>query len=184
MAKGNADDLRKIGSKIRVGLESIKPKLTYQFAVAPTIKFISKEKYAKQLDAGIMAANKIIETKLTKALNEAMEAPIWKWTPGVTTDRKNGASVESPRDIVDTGALMDSFRINTKKGSVDFAYREPYSRMVHYGGYIKPYGNPDAQKVYLPPRPWITSVLYGENGFEAFPFADIWRKAIQAEFPR
>jgi hypothetical protein len=184
MARKGPEDLSKVASRIRVGLEKVKPKMTYQFAIAPTVKFVSKEKYAKQLEAGIAKANKVIETELTKALNEAMEAPVWKWTPGVTTDRKNGSSVESPRDIVDTGALRDSFRINTKKGTVDFAYREPYSRMVHYGGYIKPFGKPDVPKVYLPPRPWITSVLYGENGFEAFPFKDIWRKAIQAEFSR
>lgn len=184
MAKRDSKDLQKLASKMRVGIEAVKPKLTYQFAFAPTLKFISKAKYAKQLEAGVAKGNSIIETRLTQALNDALEAPIWKWTPGVTTDRKNGASVESPRDIVDTGALADSLRINTKKGSVDFAYREPYSRMVHYGGYIKPYGNPKASKVYLPPRPWISSVLYGENGFEAFPFADIWKKAIQAEFSR
>jgi hypothetical protein len=187
MPKKDLSDLAGALEKARVQLKQGKPKMTYQYNLTPELVFVSKkikQEYAGKIEIGIDKANKVIETQLTKALNDAMEAPVWKWTPGVTTDRKNGSSVESPRDIIDTGALQASFRINVKKGTVDFAYREPYSRMVHYGGYIIPFGKEGAQKVYLPPRPWITSVLYGENGFQAFPFRDIWLRAIKDEFRR
>lgn len=178
----NEFDGAKIAKQIRTSVENVKPKLTYQFAVGVDVKFVSKAKYGKIIDAGVKRGNEIIQTELTKALNDAMDASIWKWNPGVTTLRKNGDEVTSPRNIVDTGALKASFRINIKGNSVDFAYREPYSRLVHWGGYIQPYGNPKASKVYVPGRPWITSVLNGENGFTAFPFKEIWSGEIRAEF--
>lgn len=182
--KGGSDEFNgaKIAKNIRASVERVKPKLTYQYAVGIDVKFVSKTKYGSIIDAGVEKGNEIIKTQLSKALDDAMEASIWKWTPGVTTDRKNGQSVESPRDIVDTGALQKSYRINIKGNSIDFAYREPWSRLVHWGGYIQPYGNPNATKVYVPGRPWITSVLNGENGFEAFPFKEIWLKTIKSEF--
>lgn len=178
----NEFDGAKIARQIRTSVEQVKPKLTYQFAVGVDVSFVSKTKYGPIINAGVQKGNEIIKTQLAQALDNAMDSSVWKWNPGVTTDRKNGESVESPRNIVDTGALKSSFRVNTKGNSVDFAYREPYSRLVHWGGYIQPYGNPNAKKVYVPGRPWITSVLNGENGFEAFPFKDIWSKTIKAEF--
>lgn len=187
MAKGkkggsNKFDGAKIARNIRTSVSSVKPKMTYQYAVGVDVKFVSKLNYGPIIDAGIQKGNQIIQTQLTKALNDAMESSIWKWTPGVTTNRKNGELIESPRNIIDTGALQNSLRFNIKGNSVDFAYREPYSRLVHWGGYIQPYGNPNAKKVYVPGRPWITSVLNGENGFEAFPFKEIWSEAIKKEF--
>lgn len=182
--KGGANDFdgAKIAKNIRTTVSNVKPKLTYQFGIGVDVNFVSKAKYGPIIDAGVQKGNEIIQTRLAKALNDAMESSIWKWTPGVTTDRKNGESVESPRNIIDTGALQNSLRFNTKGNSVDFAYREPYSRLVHYGGYIQPYGNPNAKKVYVPGRPWISSVLNGENGFEAFPFKEIWAETIKKEF--
>lgn len=182
--KGKSSDFdgTKIAKQIRTSVEQVKPKLTYQFAVGVDVSFVSKTKYGSIIDAGVQKGNEIIRTQLASALDNAMNSNVWKWTPGVTTDRKNGQSVESPRNIVDTGALQGSLRFNVKGNSIDFAYREPYSRLVHWGGYIQPYGNPNASKVYVPGRPWITSVLNGENGFEAFPFKQIWSQTIKSEF--
>lgn len=180
--KGGGINPEQFANKIRTKVEEIKPKLTYQFAVGVDVLFISKLKWGDLLDAGIQDGNQIIQTQLTKALDEAIEASIWKWTPGVTTKRKNGEQVTSPRNILDTGELKNSLRMNIKGNSINVAYRRPGSLITHYGGYIRPYGNKNAAKVYLPPRPWVRSVMYGENGFEAFPFNDIWKQAIKNKF--
>jgi hypothetical protein len=41
---------------------------------------------------------------------EMIESPIWEWDK--TTFRSNGEVVGSPRDIVDTGNLRDSYRLS------------------------------------------------------------------------
>ena len=46
--------------------------------------------------------------KIGDQFQDEIESQTWTWTPGVTTRRRNGIPVTSPRDIVDTGQLRDS----------------------------------------------------------------------------
>lgn len=67
--------------------------------------------------------------------------------------------IEGNRDIIDTGELKDSLSITIGTSGVEIKYDSEYAALVHYGGYIQPYGNPNADSVYLPARPWIDAVL-------------------------
>lgn len=176
-----AKDISTAAKKLRVGISNVKPKMTYQIGLQISTKFIKKE-FQPQIDAGLRQADGVIKSGLAEALNNAMESNTWGWRADGTTFRKNGEVATSPRNIVDTGALKKSLRLNIGMGNINIAYREPYSRMVHYGGYIVPYGNPNATKVYMPPRPWILSTLNGENGIPKYPIAQIYRDAILSQF--
>jgi phage gpG-like protein len=172
---GNIDDeMNKRIQKMRTKVKAIKPKLTYQFASKVEAIFISKD-FSLQVKKGLQAGDKIIITELTNELNKNMESPMWGWTAKVT-ERKNGEFVRRPRNIVDTGTLRSSLRLRADDGEVNIAYREPYSLITHYGGYIQPYGNPYAKPVYLPARPWVTYTL------ENYNIGTVYRKAILAQF--
>lgn len=65
---------------------------------------------------------------------------------------------------VDTGALMNSGSVNIQGDSVIVNYSSPYASIVHYGGYIAPYGNVTIEKVYIPARPWVDASLGNAPG--------------------
>lgn len=69
----------------------------------------------------------------------------------------NAAMVEY--DLIDTGRLRDSLQIINTGTSFDIRYSAPYAGLVHEGGYILPYGNQNAEKVFVPGRPWINMAL-------------------------
>ncbi len=110
------------------------------------------------------ATDKII-ADISSALDAAMSASIWNWPSGA-------------RDIIDTGALRDSLSIKKAGNGFTITYNQPYAAIVHYGGYIQPYGNPKATKFYFPPRPWIDSVLNGSGPVPQFDFEGAFRKAF------
>lgn len=60
---------------------------------------------------------------------------------------------------VDTGKLRSSLIISTDRDGLTIDYSSPYANLVHYGGYIQPYGNPNARPVYQAPRPWVDIAL-------------------------
>lgn len=91
-----------------------------------------------------------LELELKTKLDAALRAS-WGWISG-------------SRDIIDTGELAKSFSISTGSNGVRFSYDSEYAGLVHYGGYIRPYGNPNAELVYLPARPWIDVVLGNAPG--------------------
>ena len=72
------------------------------------------------------------------------------------------------------------------KDHVSATYNSPYANLVHYGGYVTPYGNPDAAAVYVPGRPWIKAATQGTYGAPPPRFKTIiqttlieeWRKAF------
>lgn len=86
-----------------------------------------------------------LEIELKTKLDAALRAS-WGWSSG-------------SRDIIDTGELARSFSMSTGSDQISFGYSSEYAGLVHYGGYIRPYGNPNADLVYLPARPWIDAVL-------------------------
>lgn len=91
-----------------------------------------------------------LELELKTKLDSALRAS-WGWTSG-------------SRDIIDTGELAGSLSISNGPDGVSFSYDSEYAGLVHYGGYIRPYGNPNAELVYLPARPWIDAVLGNAPG--------------------
>lgn len=93
-----------------------------------------------QHQKGIEAVQKAVEINLDRSMSKS-----WGWISG-------------SRDIVDTGALKDSLVMNITPDSFSVSYSEPYANLVHYGGYINPYGNPNA-RVYLPGRPWVEATF-------------------------
>ncbi len=97
-----------------------------------------------QHQKGIEAVQRAVEINLDKSMSRS-----WGWISG-------------SRDIVDTGALKDSLEMNISSDSFSVSYNEPYANLVHYGGYINPYGNPNA-RVYLPGRPWVETTFSEMN---------------------
>lgn len=61
---------------------------------------------------------------------------------------------------VETGALMNSGSVAFHSDSINIDYSiSPYAALIHYGGYIAPYGNVNIEKVYIPGRPWLEASL-------------------------
>lgn len=104
--------------------------------------------------------------KLTDDLDEAGVAYIRDISQDIAA--KLDASLVSYK-LVKTGKLRDSLVVDVTKNSVVFSYQAPYAALLQYGGYIKPYGNPNAPKVYIPPRPWVDDV------FDSYDFEEKFR---------
>lgn len=77
---------------------------------------------------------------------DSMMASNWGW-------------IDGSRDIIDTGELRDSAQIGTDGRRISVSYNTPYANLVHYGGYIYPYGNVNIERVYLPGRPWVDATF-------------------------
>ena len=105
--------------------------------------------------------------ELGNQLQANMKAGSWGWRDG-------------SRDIVDTGELMESQSITVSGFSANISYNSPYAAITHYGGYIYPYGNTNATKVYLPARPWITATIEGGGPVPVFDFYAAYLRAIDS----
>lgn len=106
-----------------------------------------------------------VEKSLAEALDAAMSANTWKWSTG-------------SRDIVDTGALKNSLKIEWNGMKAIVRYDQPYAALIHEGGYIYPYGNQNASPVYIPGRPWVRSVLVGGGPVPVFNWQEAVLKAL------
>lgn len=106
-----------------------------------------------------------ITTKLIAALDDAMAASVWQ-------------AIGGTGDIVDSGALRNSLEVSATQGKITIRYEEDYAALVHYGGYITPYGNPSIEKVYIPPRPWVQSVLQGGGPVAPVDFPATYKEAL------
>lgn len=108
---------------------------------------------------GTIKASAYVQRDLKAALGAAMDYAGWGW-------------IDGSRDIVDTGKLKSSLTLaerNLKaKTTIEIKYKSPYANMVHYGGYIQPYGNKNANSVLYPARPWVEATLRGGYGIEKF----------------
>lgn len=122
------------------------------------------------LEEGIDRANQIIAQKLGEALDAALESAVWGWRDGTA------------RDIVDTGKLKASRQITVEGRNIKISYDVPYAGLVHFGGYILPYGNQNAEKIYVPGRPWLDSVILGGGPVPKFDFESIYEQAIEQAF--
>ena len=127
-------------------------------------------KLAARLNKAVNAASVKIADDLKTELDNALRSPVWSTPSGRA-------------DIIDTGALLASGTVTATGNGVTIAYDAPYAALVHFGGYINPYGNASS-RVYLPPRPWIESVLRGGGPVTRFDFESYYREAIAKEFSR
>lgn len=122
----------------------------------------------KALSKGAQKGATYVEKSLRQALDTSIESQ-WGWTQG-------------SRDIVDTGKLKSSLKIITNfaqtKVSFQVQYNTPYAAFVHYGGMIKPYGNPNAADVIIPARPWVQAVFDGSHGQSKFDMAEPFNLGI------
>ena len=122
----------------------------------------------RKFQKAINDASQQIAVDLKQALDEAMRSGVWR-------------TVDGTDDIIDTGALLASGKVTVTDSGVTISYDAPYAALVHYGGYIAPYGNQQA-RVYLPPRPWVEAVLSGIGPVPPFDFRSYYQKAIEREF--
>lgn len=109
------------------------------------------EPWLAQINARHAKGIRALEQRLELELNMQMQKS-WTW-------------IDGSRDIIDTGTLQRSVTINMDtgmNGSIDVTYDTPYANLVHYGGYINPYGNPNI-KIYLPARPWVETAFSNVN---------------------
>ena len=144
--QGLVPELQKLsGKKIKMSSKLKLPEIDFSEAIGDLpISGIEKYTIAEVNQALSMAKGEVAD-----ALNAAMSSTSWQWTTG------------GSRDIVDTGSLKDSLSITFAGGSFLISYSEPYAALVHWGGYIYPYGNRNAQKIYLPGRPWVEATMMG-----------------------
>lgn len=116
----------------------------------------------REIEKAFDQASAIMVSRLGDALDAAMSSTAWP----------------SGKDIIDTGKLISSRRITYKNGSIDIAYNVPYFGIVHFGGYIHPYGNKNAEKIYIPGRPWITYTVEGGGPVPQFDFEGLYEEAL------
>ena len=122
--------------------------------------------------------------KVAPMLQDEIKAVKYDWptrtqdtNQPIVTRRKNGQSVTSPRNIVDTGALLNSQSApQVAEGTMRIVWQEPYSLAVLEGNYV--IGRRNGSYVARA-RDWITPVL------EAAPreqfFAEEWRRLANAQ---
>lgn len=112
----------------------------------------------EELEDGVNYGLQSAVQGLEVALSSALQAQ-WPWIAGT-------------RDIVDTGELLNSQSVKFNGNEIEISYSAPYAQFVHEGGYMQPYGNPNAETVYIPGRPWISAVLYGDGPVPKFDVGD------------
>ena len=103
---------------------------------------------------------------IVQALYDSLQSNAWSWPRN--TNRVNGTVAGTTRDIYDTGGLYASQKLKTShqvtQSKLTVTYLAPYASLVHYGGYVQPYGNKNANTVLIPARPWVEAVLNGTHG--------------------
>lgn len=124
-----------------------------------------EQRVIKEIKKAHSAAVRSVRNNLEKALDQAMENPLWAWISG-------------SRDIIDTGQLRDSRRvIIDSDNDIHIIYNEEYAAIVHYGGYVNAFGDPE-RTYYYPGRPWVTALLEGNGPIEKFPFESLYQEAF------
>lgn len=163
-------------AKFNLGIRDVVPSSanrTSTFSAGANLRAGMKLKIAKDPQKEILTAlentrilfESSVVTKLIAALDAAMSSNIWN-------------KIGETGDIIDSGALKRSLEVTVKQGLITINYNQDYAALVHYGGYIAPYGNSNIEKVYLPPRPWVQSVLFGGGPVTVFNFSEVYKEAL------
>lgn len=126
-----------------------------------------KAKFQATLKGAAKQGMGVTQRGLEQDLVGALRDEVWLWNG--TTQRQNGTTAGSPRNIVDMGRLMNSLSwtksaANANGYKLTGKYSAPYATQVHYGAYVRPYGNSNATAVWTPGRPWVEGVLRGNKG--------------------
>ena len=107
------------------------------------------------------------QTVLDRQLKEEIQSPQFGWPR--ETKRRNGATVTSPRDIVDLGGFLRSQRSDFNgRTTITFSWDVPYANLILQGYITKRKGT------LVPGRNWIKPAL--ENAPLDAYFAEQWRK--------
>ena len=149
-------------------------------------------------------ASEIVMGELFAAFQQSFTAQAWEW-PRETTrgqyaykgrgkKRKrvrakpgSGFTVGSPRNLIDTGNLRQTGTYQmTGPHRATFRWSANYATAVHEGAHIYPWGNKDADRVYLPPRPWTRAVLGQEDvsGVKVYRLGERLQNVWLAQFRR
>jgi hypothetical protein len=123
---------------------------------------------AKLLKSGLRVAQEDLVAAYDTALKAAIRSSNWETPSGRA-------------DIVDSGELLRSQQLEINGTKITVSYSAPYANLVEFGGYINPYGNKNV-RVYLPPRPWVRSVLFGGNGISPVDIETIVGLALNKLF--
>lgn len=108
-------------------------------------------------------------TAIDKQFKEEIAKPQFSWS-GRLTQRRNGETVGSPRNIVDTGAFLRSQRASTKSSAAGTEITFTWGNAaVSYAGIILQGKGPT-----YPARDWIQKAVDAQP-FQSF-FAREWAK--------
>ena len=104
--------------------------------------------------------------KMQLAINKALSKGAQKGATYIQKSLKTALDTSITKfEAIDTGKLKNSLEIRAKfsqtKVGFSIIYKTPYAAFVHYGGVMRPYGNPNAATVTIPGRPWISTALEG-----------------------
>jgi hypothetical protein len=127
---------------------------------------------AKLAEQAARRASEIVMGELYGAFQQSFTAQAWAW-PRET--KRTVGTAGSPRNIIDTGSLRQSGSYQMSGPfQATFKWSANYATAVHEGAMIYPWGNRNAQRVQLPPRPWTRAVLGQENvsGIVTYNVAD------------
>lgn len=158
-------------------IESMKPKIEVPYIPMPDINLDYDDNMAKMAFTARLEAANYANDQAVQAVGNAlriglntMMASMWAWEGGA-------------RDIIDTGALMASQDVMVTSNKISISYASPYANLIHYGGYVRPYGNMNIEKQYIPGRPWISATL-GQTAGPAPPvdYREIYRTTFMQNF--
>jgi len=165
--------LRDRVAKLKSGIPKLNEELRFKIPSAVPFKIVVDTDEVQQLISKIRSLN-ISEKLLSKlvgvvdeALTDAINTARWEAYDGTTVD------------IVDTGALRDSQKVQVQGNSLVITYDVPYANLVHFGGYVIPYGNNFADRVFIPARPWTSIITDGTLDLNGIMAEEI-RKLFQS----
>ena len=134
---------------------------------------------ARKLKVNVDINMAVINRKAQKALDDYANAldPIldqqfrdekWKWWTNTPTRRRNGTPAGNPRDIIDTGTLLNSKQGPTKKAPNKrlWVWNTPYAKYVK-DGFMTTRGN------IIPGRDWAKEAM------RELPFAGFIARALR-----
>ena len=124
-----------------------------------------KKILAKEVRKAHTYGIRAVRDELEKALDDAMENPVWNW-------------IDDTRDIVDRGTLKRSRKVVVDSDNdIYIFYGTEYAAMVHYGGYVNVFGD-SSVTYYYPGRPWVEAVLEGNGPVQRFEYEAVYEKAF------
>ena len=160
-------------SALKSGIPRLNEELRFKIPSAVPFQIVVDTREVQQLLDKIRNLNisdkllRKLEDVVDEALTEAISTAQWEAYDGTTVD------------IVDTGALRSSQKVQVQGNSLVITYDVPYANLVHFGGYVVPYGNSFADRVFIPARPWTSIITDGTLDLNAIMAEEI-RKLFQS----